>query len=183
MKKVRNILRFCFCIIMLVIVVFVGYNITLKFIYPIKYSDQVQKYSSEYGIKPELVYAIIKSESDFDKDAISHANAYGLMQLTKETFNDVNIMLKEENRYNFDEQWNNAEVNIKYGTKYLQYLLNLFDDNEIAAIAAYNAGMNNVKKWFDNGTFNQENIRFKETYDYVKKVLRAEKYYKNIEKQ
>lgn len=181
MRLLRSIVRKLACVLILVILCLAGYNIALKHIYPLKYVDYIDTYTKEYDVSPTLVLAVIKSESGFDKDARSPADAAGLMQLTEETFYDVRRMVGDGEEYTFDGCWNDPEINIKYGTKYLSYLLELYNNDKIAAIAAYNAGLSNVNGWMGgDGKLQTDEIDFPETAVYVEKVLKAEKHYNSI---
>ena len=154
---------------------------TEKGIYPREYSQYVEKYSDEFGVPEKVIYAVIKTESNFDSTAVSSAPAYGLMQLTEETFNDVARMLGESPSA-FDIY--SPDVNIRYGTRYLLYLYQMYDGNWNTALAAYNAGLGNVNKWLSDealsdGEGNLTDIPFTETRNYVRKVNYAmEKYEK-----
>ena len=181
MRRFRNFFRVVSCLFILTILAFAGYNIALRYLYPLKYTEYVEQYSAEYGVSSQLVLAVIKCESNFETDAVSHADAAGLMQLTEETFEDVRIMLGDSDQYTYDDYRFDAEINIKYGIKYLQYLLEVFKYDKTAAIAAYNAGMGNVRKWIGDGkNLSEEDIHFGETSDYVKKVLKAEEIYTKL---
>lgn len=181
MRSFRKLFRFVSVVVILIILLILGYNIALRYLYPKEYSEFVEKYSDEYGVNEELVYAVIKCESNFDKNACSHADAAGLMQLTKETFDDIRKMLNELSEYTYEKYCFDAEINIKFGTKYLQYLMEFFNGDKIAAIAAYNAGMGNVKKWLGNNErLDQKDIGFNETAEYVNRILKAEKIYKKL---
>ena len=181
MRILRSIVRKVACILILVILGLAGYNIALKYMYPMKYTDYIDTYAEEYGVSPVLVLAVIKCESDFDKDARSSADARGLMQLTEETFFDVRKMVGDGDEYAFADCWNNPEINIKYGTKYLSFLLELYDGDKTAAIAAYNAGLGNVNGWMgEDGKLQTDEIVFPETEAYVEKVLEAEKHYNSL---
>ena len=178
MKTVRNILRPIFCLIIVAIIAFAGYNIILRYTHPQKYADFITKYANQNGIEPSLVSAVIKCESGFDKEAVSSAGARGLMQLTEETFYDVRKMLGDGEEYTYELCWNDAEINIEYGTRYLAFLLEVFDGDKTAALAAYNAGMGNVKQWIgDDGRLQTSEIRFEETRNYVERVLNAQENY------
>lgn len=178
MKKVRSIARVFFCLLMAAILGIVGYNIVMKKLHPIKYSEQIMQYSNEFGVEPSLVAAVIKCESSFNPSAVSAADARGLMQLTEETFTDVGKMLKDDEDVTFQKHWNNADTNIRYGTRYLKFLLDMFDGDVMAAVAAYNAGLGNVRNWMgEDDKLSKEEIEFEETFNYVDKVLSAEKYY------
>ena len=150
--------------------------------YKKEYSEYVSKYSQEYGVEEDLIYALIKAESNFDANAISNKNAKGLMQLmystAEEIANKSGIELTEENILDPD-------TNINIGTKYISNLLEKYNCIEVA-LAAYNAGSGNVDKWIKNGTIKSdgsdiENIPYKETNTYVRKIMRDYKIYTQLE--
>ena len=143
--------------------------------YPTKYSEYVEKYSEENGIDKYLVYAIIKAESNFDPNVKSSADARGLMQLMEETAIERSNVIDNEDIETYDLY--DPETNIKLGTSYFAYLLGLYDDNMVLAIIAYNAGLGNVEQWIKDGVIKAdgsdiENIPYKETENYVRKILR-----------
>lgn len=149
MKKIKKILILTI-IIILAIMAFEFFDVNdiiLKQIYPIKYSEYVEKYAKEYDLDPLLVYSIIKAESNFKPDVTSESSAIGLMQImqdtaeeiAKETGIDVQTKLKL-----YD-----PEINIQIGTKYFSKLLKEYDGNTTIAIIAYNAGPGNVDKWIE----------------------------------
>ena len=77
------------------------------------------------------------------------------------------------------------DININLGTQYISSLLNKYDSIEVA-LAAYNAGSGNVDKWIKNGTIKSdgsdiENIPYKETNTYVRKIMRDYKIYNDID--
>ncbi len=153
-----------------------------KRIYPIKYSEYVEKYSEAFGVPQSVIYSVIKTESDFVDTAVSSASAHGLMQLTEETFFDVAKMLGETPSA-FDIY--DPETNIRYGTRYLFYLYQMYDENWNTAFAAYNAGLGNVNKWLEDPYISDKNgnltsIPFEETENYVKKVNKAIKKYEKL---
>lgn len=180
MRAFRKIFRLMSLGIMLVILAVVGYNIAMRYMYPLKMTSYVEKYSRDFGIDRETVYAVIKCESNFDPDAVSSAGAVGLMQITEETFYDVGILLEDED-HTFESHATDPEINIRYGTRYLKFLLDFFDGDKTAAIAAYNGGMGNVSDWMNGSSeLDTESIEFRETKSYVKRVLAAEKHYKTL---
>jgi len=145
---------------------------------PRDYSEYVQKYALIYGVPENIVYSVIKVESNFVSSAVSRAGAVGLMQITPDTFDWISFLLGE----NYEEgMLYDPETNIKYGTYLLSYLHGQFGTWE-TVYAAYNAGMTRVKTWQTNPEYADENgnlvnIPFKETRDYVKKVAKARETY------
>ena len=143
--------------------------------FPTKYSEYVEASSIEFNVNKEIIYSIIKAESNFNKTAVSKVGAIGLMQVMPATANYVKQKLGDEG---FD--LTNPKTNIKYGTFYFSYLFNKFNDL-ITALAAYNAGEGNVISWMGNTEKLEKNqIRFNETKTYVNKVLFYIKVYKII---
>ena len=179
--KIIVILLFICAIIYLVFGVFEVHKIIIRQIYPQKYSEYVEKYAEEYDIDSLLVYAIIKAESNFKADVISKSNAVGLMQLMDATAEDTASKLGME--YS-KEDLTNPEINIKLGTKYFSILYETYKNIPIA-LTAYNAGSGNVDKWLAEKTISAdgsdiENIPFRETNNYVRKILRDYEIYKDI---
>ena len=152
--------------------------------YPRTYSEFVQKYSDDYGIPESIIYAVIKAESDFDKNAVSSSDppALGLMQLTEETYEWVSSYLLKETVSAFSIY--DPDTNIRNGTRYLAYLYGRFE-NWDTAFAAYNAGPGNVKKWLEDPECSDDGktlkyIPFKETRNYVKRVNDFKEHYDSI---
>ena len=186
MTKIRqNAKKLLIAIVVILLVILVAKSINklmIKTLYKKEYSEYVSKYSQEYEVDENLIYALIKAESNFNANAVSAKDAQGLMQLMYSTAEDVakknGIELTEENILD-------PEININIGTKYLSTLLKKYDCLEVA-LAAYNAGSGNVDRWIANGTIKAdgsdiENIPFKETNTYVRKIMRDYEIY--IEKE
>lgn len=154
--------------------------------YPMKYEDLIIKYSEIYDLDPYLVSAIINVESRYNPGAESHKDAKGLMQVTPSTgrwaAGKIGINNFKEDML-FD-----PEVNLKIGCWYLNNLKQEFASNEpetsiVLILAAYNGGSGNVKKWLNDERYSQtgtalDQIPFKETQQYVEKVLKNQKVYR-----
>ena len=159
-----------------------GYERLMKAFYPIKYESEVENATQNYGIEKELIYAIIKCESGFNKEAHSHANAIGLMQITPDTFKWLQLYTHEKNLS--VENLKNPKINIKYGTLFISLLRKQYSNDEVV-LSAYNAGDSVVKRWMSDKNISSDGknldfIPYKETRNYVKKVASAKKIYKKI---
>jgi soluble lytic murein transglycosylase len=134
---------------------------------PLQHEDIIRQQAAEKDVPADLIAAVIYSESRF-RDQTSHAGARGLMQITPSTAQLIE-KLSGGQTFNFDDL-SNPDINIRYGTFYLRYLIQKFGDNEIAALAAYNAGETNVAAW-GGSSLQLDDIPFPETRDYVENVL------------
>lgn len=123
-----------------------------------KYASLVQKYSKKYNVTESLIYGIIKTESSFNPFAVSHAPAYGLMQIVPSTAGrDVFEKIKQSPGQPTPQNLYNPDYNIDIGTAYLQilkerYLVKVKDQNarRYTVISAYNGGAGNVLKTFSS---------------------------------
>ena len=129
------------------------YNIILERLYPMEFSEYVDKYSEKYGIEREWIYALIKAESNFDKNSVSSSGAIGLMQLMENTAKEMteNTEIEEVNL-------KEADINIELGTKYFSALVKYYDGNYNLAIAAYNAGIGRVTEWIEDGIIKNDRL-------------------------
>ena len=159
------------------VIFFVAFLYFELFMFPIKYKDIVVGVSEKYDLEPALVYAVIKAESDFEKDASSSVGALGLMQILPST---AKWIAEEKDEAFKKENLFSAEVNIEYGCFYLRYLFDKFDDLDIV-VCAYNAGETKVRDWIENGKLVENRIDYAETMGYLRKVRRFYKIYKNKE--
>lgn len=185
MKKIISAIAAIALIIALAVCWQYGYNSFLKFAYPVKYSDIVIRYSTQFNVSPALVYAVIKNESSYNTQAKSSIGALGLMQVTPETFEWAMSKTPEHENYTENDLLN-AEINIKYGTMVLSILINEFKNTE-TALAAYHAGRTNVKNWLLNSDYSKDGITlshipFVDTRGYVPKVIAAQKMYSELYK-
>ena len=173
----------------MIVIVFVFFglmkNKILKIMYPKDYKNLVLLYEEQYNVDENLIYAVIKAESNFKSDVVSNKGAVGLMQLMEETAKDVarknNIQVDFDN---MKDELKKDDINIKIGVKYLQTLLEKYKNKEIA-LAAYNAGIGTVDNWIEKDIIKAdgsdiENIPYKETNNYVRKILRDYKIYNEL---
>lgn len=155
-----------------------------KFVYPMKYREAVEKYSAENHLDKYFVYAVIKTESNFDPDAVSDAGAKGLMQIMENTFDWVKFKMNNESCSESYSDICDPEINIKYGTFLLKLLLDEYGSEETAA-AAYHSGRGSVNSWLENKNYSPDGITLDDmpssvTKHYVKKVMTAYDGYNNL---
>lgn len=151
--------------------------------YPLKYQQDVFQACEKYGVEPALVYGVMKTESSFDPEAVSHAGAIGLMQITPETFDWIQTYYAEENDYTA-EDLKDYHVNIDYGTHILSILIEMYQ-NEDNAICAYNAGVGNVNSWLEDERYSSDGstlseIPIAETKNYLKLVKQNKSIYNRL---
>lgn len=178
MKHKRSILAFVALVLILCTILGLCLQKPIKkALYPQKFEEIVERYATLYDLSPHLVYAVIKAESGFDPDAISHVGAVGLMQIMPSTFVWLTDLTGEEIA---PDRLTDPEVNIRYGCYFLRYLLNVYEDQTLT-LAAYNAGMGNVAKWLASEEYSKDGklieIPFEETKNYINRVTRYEETY------
>ncbi|MBP1749185.1 MAG: lytic transglycosylase [Deltaproteobacteria bacterium] len=126
------------------------------------YDGIIERHAQFHGIDPNLIKAVMKAESNFNPNAMSHKGAQGLMQLMPDTARSMKV----DNPFDPDE-------NIRGGTKYLKYLNETFSGNLDLMLAAYNAGPARVKE------YNMNIPPYDETRTYVQRV---KSYYNSFKK-
>jgi soluble lytic murein transglycosylase len=141
--------------------------------YPLQYTSIVNGHARNYRLDPALLAAVIDVESKFHADAKSDSGAIGLMQLMPSTAYGIAVHTGGS-RFTRDDLYN-PEINVRYGSWYLRHLLDKYGD-ERTALAAYNAGQDNVDRWLVASS----GIRFAETRAYVDRVEKLKRIYRNI---
>lgn len=141
---------------------------------PLRHEDIIRQQAEEKEIPADLIAGMIYVESRF-RDQESHAGARGLMQVTPQTAELIES-LSGGSTFVADDL-SDPDLNIRYGTYYLNYLLEKFDRNLVAALAAYNAGETNVAEW-GGSDLEEDDIRFEETRNYVDDVLQKREEYR-----
>jgi soluble lytic murein transglycosylase len=143
---------------------------------PLRHEDIIRQQADDKGLDASLIAGVIYAESRF-RDATSHAGARGLMQITPQTAEEI---AQRSGGTSFEQgDLGEPQINIAYGSWYLNWLLEHYGGNETLAVAAYNAGTGNVDKWIarDPG-LRAEDIPFPETREYVAKVLAVREDYR-----
>ena len=140
---------------------------------PLRHEDVIRQQSREKNVDAALIAAVIYQESKF-RDQTSHAGARGLMQITPET---AKFIADRTGGTAFEQRdLANPDINIRYGTWYLGWLLEHYEGRTPLALAAYNGGIGNVDKWVAKAGGPDEfdhvaDIPFPETRNYVREVL------------
>jgi soluble lytic murein transglycosylase len=142
---------------------------------PLKHEDVIRQQAAEKEVDAALLAAVIYSESKFD-DATSSAGARGLMQITPAAAREIEH-LSGGTTFKLDDL-SDPEINIRYGTFLLRELLDRYEGDEAAALAAYNAGPGNADKW-GGAELNVNDIPFPETRAYVEEVLDKQAAYRD----
>lgn len=176
LKITLTIILFAVVFAAIIIGIKFAYDTYTKSSYPLKYEEEVYAASVKYNIPKELIYGVIKTESNFDPNAVSAADARGLMQLTQPTFEWLNT-------YYADDEYDSSnadllfdpKINIEYGTLCLSVLLERYDNDLDTAICAYNAGLGNVDEWLTMSEYSADgktidSTPFAETNEYLKRV-------------
>jgi soluble lytic murein transglycosylase len=155
-----------------------------RILFPEPWWETIRTESAKNNLDPYFVASLIRQESEFNPNAVSRANAYGLMQLLPSVGKS---MAREEGLTRFQTfQLLDPETNIRLGTRYLRQMLDHFGGVQEYALAAYNAGENRVTDWQSAGPYSGldefvESIPFTETREYVQAILRNEETYRAID--
>jgi soluble lytic murein transglycosylase len=151
-------------------------------LFPKPFWSDLKKYSSSNALDPYLVASLIRQESAFNPNAVSRANAVGLMQLLPKVGKSV---AKQEKLKKFSpQQLFTPAVNMQLGTRYFRIMVDKFDSFEYA-LAAYNAGSDRVQDWMAQGKYRDpqefvESIPFTETREYVQNIIRNANVYRQL---
>jgi soluble lytic murein transglycosylase len=139
--------------------------------YPLAYAPIVRGHARHYRLDPALLAAVIYQESRFRADVRSRSGAIGLMQLLPDTAKGIAVHTGGSNFHVADLY--DPEINVRYGAWYLRHLEDRYGDEE-TALAAYNAGQDNVDRWRREGV----GIQFAETRAYVRRVEELKEIYR-----
>lgn len=154
-----------------------------KYIYPLPYQGIIYRYALDNNVDPFLIAGVIRTESKFFPQARSPKGALGLMQMMPETAEWVaeQVEYHEFSMVDLEE----PEISIRFGTWYLSSLKKEFQGNEVLMLAAYNGGRGNVRQWMSKNSWTMDfqeiqQIPFKETREYVERVLRSKQHYQEL---
>jgi soluble lytic murein transglycosylase len=158
-------------------------NIYWQLVFPRPYWAQIQADSVAVGVDPFLTASLIRQESEFNPSVVSHANAWGLMQLLPST-GKMWAKKHGEKHFNTNELLNPTE-NLELGTSDLKATIDRFGGTVEYALAAYNAGDSPVRSWISSNDYKDvpewvESIPYTETREYVQAILRNRELYRAV---
>jgi soluble lytic murein transglycosylase len=145
-------------------------DVYLRARYPLEYESIIRTHARNHDLDPALVAAMVYVESRFDPNAQSAAGAVGLMQLLPDTARGIALRTGGDRFVVADLR--DPEINVRYGTWYVDHLRRRYADTRLA-LAAYHAGQGNVDHWREEGL----GIVFPETRAYVDEVERVRDVY------
>lgn len=148
--------------------------------HPMKYTEFVEKYAAEFEVDEYLIYAVIKTESGYDPDAVSNVGARGLMQIMEPTFDWIKYRLGDDESVTYDSMYD-PETNIRYGSYLIGYLMRYYGVQDVA-VCAYHAGIGNVDSWLENEEYSTDGVNLlkiptSDTAHYLDKINNAVKNY------
>ena len=151
-------------------------------LFPKAYWSDLTKWSADADLDPYLVASLIRQESEFNPNAVSRANAVGLMQLLPKV--GKGVAKQEKLKHYTAQELFTPTVNLQLGTRYFRSMVDKFGSLEYA-LAAYNAGSDRVQDWLGQGKYRDtqefvESIPFTETREYVEAIMRNASVYRQL---
>lgn len=182
-RRQRRILTLLAVGALLALAGWLGFRWGLTRLYPLEYREVVFRYSREQGLDPWLVAAVINVESRWRPLAVSKKGARGLMQVMPATGEWAAARMRLDGFH--PDRLFEPETNVRIGTWYLAWLYRQFDGNLAVAVAAYNSGDVQVRRWLQEKRWTGEahtlqQIPFPETRHYVARVLAQQARYARI---
>lgn len=183
---IKGIRNFLFGVAVFLFVTYLMYAYTVntekfqKATYPLKYQEYVEQYAKEFGIDKYLLYAFIKTESNFEPQAQSSAGAIGLTQITEETFSWIKLKLCPKEELVFEDLYE-PNVSIRFGAYYISRCLDRYSGSIDTAAAAYHSGWGTVDKLLARqGTEILVEFPYVQMNNYVYKINKAYTSYQEI---
>lgn len=152
--------------------------------YPLKYEEYVTYYADKYSIDPLILYAFIRTESNFNPQAESSAGARGLMQITEVTFDWIKSKIAPTEDLTFDSLYD-PETNIRFGCYFVSYCLLRYQDDLATAAAAYHSGWGTVDELLAQAEYSADgqtldHYPYPQMRQYVKKITDSYQRYQEI---
>lgn len=176
-RRAHNVL---FVVLGLIIFLGLAFKPIVRQLFPIKYMAPITEAAGQNEFDPLLIASVVKVESGFNELAESPKGARGLMQVMPDTGTWAAEQMKWP-EFHVDMLYE-PERNVAIGTWYLRQLHRIFNDNEVVALAAYNAGQTRVQQWLDDDRWDGaeetlDDVPFEETRTYVRRVLTTHEIY------
>ncbi len=184
-NRKNNILKLSLYTVLLLIVlgtiIYGSVSIAVQSVYPRQYTELIETTAEDFGLDKPLLYAVIKTESGFDSNAVSSVGAKGLTQITPETFQWLQTKTGESRA---EDDLFDPEISVYYGAYFLDILIEEFGNTE-TALAAYHAGRSKVNEWLSDPRYSSDGetldrIPYDDTSAYVKKVMKNCEKYRSI---
>lgn len=152
--------------------------------YPCRYADAVTRYAELYDLDPLVLYAFIRTESNFNPNAQSDAGARGLMQITEVTFDWIKLKIAPDEALTFDDLFD-PETNIRFGSYFVAYCLQRYGGDLATAAAAYHSGVGTVDGLLADSTCSPDgqtllHYPYPQMRRYVHKITTAYQRYQEI---
>ena len=168
--------------VILVLVLRGGYHTLMRSTYELAHQETVMAACEDFDVEPALVYAIMRTESKFNENALSSADAMGLMQVTEISLEWLQYRSDEFKAYTVDQLYDPV-INIRCGVYMLSLLEEQFE-SEQAVIAAYNAGIGIVQEWLQDEAYSSDGVTlhtvpYDETRAYIERVQDAKAIYED----
>lgn len=152
----------------------------LECLFPLGYMEEIAASCKEFGVNEEYAFALVRSESFFNSQAVSSAGAVGLTQIMSDTGHDIAKSLKKESAEETDLR--DAACSIEFGMKYLSDLMKSVDGPPFLAFLAYNTGLTRIRRYIAANASSPrplpldlllETLPYEETRSYGRKLLSA----------
>lgn len=152
--------------------------------YPIEYSEYVTYYADKYDLDPLMLYAFIRTESNFNPKADSDAGARGLMQITEVTFDWIKTKIAPTEDLTFEDLYD-PETNIRFGSYFVSYCLLRYQDDLATAAAAYHSGWGTVDGLLSQAEYSADgktldHYPYPQMRLYIKKITSSYQRYQEI---
>ncbi len=152
--------------------------------YPRRYEEYVQYYADKYEMDPLILYAFIRTESNFDPDAESDVGARGLMQITEPTFDWIKGNIAPDEPLTFDDAFD-PELSVRFGSYFVKYCLARYQNDLATAAAGYHSGWGTVDDLLADDRFTDDGqtltgFPYEQMGLYVKKITASYHWYQRL---
>jgi soluble lytic murein transglycosylase len=149
---------------------------------PTIHKEKINKYAAKYKMDPLFLMSVVRVESSFNNAARSHRGAIGLMQIMPDTAREMAVKIGKDPAKLSASDWEDPDLNLHLGVKYLSQLRGDFPGDVMAQLAAYNAGPSNVRSWKKGPLLAMEDIEYTETRNFVQRVTKTYAWLKKVQK-